>query len=108
MSSVECVASAARCLSHASTLLNVGQIVQSKWKTLKHSDGAELAWKEMTLPHPVTLSRQKKKGFVDGEEAKDRGEHTQGFTRAVNVGVTTLRDTCIKTEIPLRLSTDSK
>lgn len=32
------------------------QIVQSKWKTLKHSNGAELA-REMTLPHPVTLSR---------------------------------------------------
>lgn len=77
------------------------QIVQSKWKTLKHSDGAELAWEQMTLPHPVNLSRQK--GFINREEAKDRGTQGQGFTRAVKVGFTTLWDTCIKIEKHLRL-----
>lgn len=83
-------------------------IAQSKWKTLKLSDGAELAWKEMTLPHPVTLSQQKKKASWTGRRPRTEEGHAQGFTRAVNVGVTTLWDNCITMEMLLRLSTNSK
>lgn len=79
------------------------QIVQSKWKTLKHSDGAELAWEEMTLPHPVTLSRQKGPYRRGGDEGQRRGTQGQGFTRAVKVGFTTLWDTCYKNETHVRL-----
>lgn len=78
------------------------QIVQSKWKTLKHSDGAELAW-EMTLPHPITLSRQKGLHRQGGGEGQRNGRQGQSFTRAVKVGFTTLWHTCCKNEIQLML-----
>lgn len=40
----------------------------------KHSDGAELAWEEMTLPHPVQ-HWVGKTAFIDGEEEEeDRGQ----------------------------------
>lgn len=78
------------------------QIVQSKWKTLKHSDGAALAWEQMTLPHPVTLSRQNGPYRQGGGKGQTRGTQGQGFTRAVKVGFTTLCDTCCKNEINLR------
>lgn len=58
--------------------------MQNKWKTQRHSDGAERALEGMRLPHPVTVSWQKGlQGKGGGGEGQRRGMQGQEFTRVV-------------------------